>query len=72
MGHGFCSRCESWMLEHLSTYSHCWECGYIPSIDTELRQWERIEFPSLKRKSLSRRDLHNLIGQTNRLSDLRA
>lgn len=44
MGYGLCSRCGSWMLEHLSTHSHCWECGYFPEQDIALLGWRRHEF----------------------------
>ncbi len=51
-----------------ATHSNCWECGYSPDFDSELSQWERIEFPNFRRKSFK----SHHVGQPFHLADLRA
>lgn len=43
-----CYRCGAFALEHMRTHSKCWDCGFNPDFDSELSQWERIEFPNLR------------------------
>jgi len=47
-GFGQCPRCGQWGLEHLPTHSHCWECGYSPESNPELRAWQNLEFRKSK------------------------
>jgi len=44
-----CPRCGEYMMECLSTHSHCWECSYIIENDREIREWARLEFRRPKR-----------------------
>ena len=67
----YCPRCGIAALEHLSTHSICWECGYSPDIDCGLEQWRKIEFPSFKRKNISYHALRNIVGQSHFMTDLR-
>lgn len=32
---GTCPRCGNGTLEHLSTHSYCWECGYSPEAERD-------------------------------------
>lgn len=41
---GQCPRCGLWGLEHLKSHSHCWECSYFPEENSEVTQWQRLEF----------------------------
>ncbi len=64
----FCPRCGGYALEHFATHSNCWECGFSPDFDSELSEWERIEFPNFRKKSFK---IHH-VGQPFHLADLRA
>lgn len=45
-----CPRCGGHSLEHLSTHSHCWECGYSPEYDIGTQVWREIEFKKQTKK----------------------
>lgn len=47
---GLCPRCGRGSLEHLRSYSYCWECNYSPEIDPTLNQYYAIEYPRARKK----------------------
>ena len=69
-GYSECPRCGQWCLEHLKSYSHCWECGYFPEDDVSLRTWSNLEFRNSKIAAQRRREDCRTLGlPEDRLND---
>jgi hypothetical protein len=50
-GYGQCPRCGTWTFEHLQSYSHCWECNFVPD---DLKPKTRKDFERQRHLERSR------------------
>ena len=49
--YGLCPQCGHWSIEHLKSYSHCWECFYSPDLNKEISYWQKIESKPISKQN---------------------